>query len=44
MKKLVALVLVAITVLAFAGVASAERDNIGGIGVKSWSTTKLSKY
>ncbi|HYF95957.1 MAG TPA: hypothetical protein VD969_27405 [Symbiobacteriaceae bacterium] len=42
MKKLVVTVLVlAVSLLAFAGVAAAERGDIGGVGVSSVGVKKL---
>lgn len=43
MKKLVAVFLVICSLLAIAGVAGAEHNDIGGIGVKSYKTVKVSK-
>jgi hypothetical protein len=40
MKKLVALVLVAVAILAMAGIASAERGDIGGIG---WASIRMGR-
>lgn len=41
MRRMFVMVLVVLSVMAFAGVASAERDNIGGIGTTSVKAGKL---